>query len=349
MAKYYADLNGKHLVPVESWDECVKIQKEIGGVNFKKYSSYEEAKAAINKATGTSNTDNKTVKKATINVASNSKSGKKKIKEYGIKPRQDAYIIGCDEVGKVEPFKQMISVAVFSDPSVTRDIKGGDSKGNSKEKDIEIGKAITAFESFDDVNGEAHYNKELGIIYCVRILTNKQYNSLKDTGRNADLVLSCLHNATLLAVYDEAIKQGFNIDCFVVDDYIGKGYDHRVAFGDYVESNKSGTRKINDTGVEMYFTDKCESKFPDTVGLASNIGDYIDQLWQKKCIDGFAKDGIEFDKKWFGNFGGEKGSDENAQTRINRVFKLLADKYEDIDKCPYCPKHTSYYTNYKKL
>ena len=84
----------------------------------------------------------------------------KTIKEYGSKPRQDAYIIGCDEVGKVEPFKQMISVAVFADPTVTRDIKGGDSKGNSKEKDIEIqpGKATwgdilnSFFEEFVEEN-----------------------------------------------------------------------------------------------------------------------------------------------------------------------------------------------------
>ena len=41
--KIYVDLNRKYESIVTDWNECLRIQKEIGGVNFISFTSQEEA------------------------------------------------------------------------------------------------------------------------------------------------------------------------------------------------------------------------------------------------------------------------------------------------------------------
>ena len=135
---------------------------------------------------------------------------------------------------------------------------------------------LTEYDSYDDVDSVAHYNKEYGVIYCIQILENTEYNKNKESGINANSQLSFVHNKALISVYDEAKKQGFNVDYFVIDDYINQP-DSVNRFGKYVDTFKSGTRKINDLkDAKIYMTTGGESKYKDTVGLASNIGNYID-------------------------------------------------------------------------
>lgn len=324
--KYYVDLNGKFGEILSDWNECQKYMKELGGLNFKSFPSIEVAKSAL--ADITSQTVN-TKTSQTSNASANQTD------------RDNMYLIGCDEVGKVEPFKQLMSVAVFADPNVSRNIKGGDSKKHSKEQNIEIGKLITGLSSYTELDGKAHYIEKYGIIYCVKVVPNKYYNFYKDAKKNANCVLSFFHNEALMAVYDEAKARGYNVDAFVIDDYMSNSLDHSMQFKKYVLDFKSDAKTINDiVGTKIILTTKAEDKYPDTVGLASNIGDFIDQLWQERVIELFMKDGIDFKPEWFSNFGAD------AQNEINKVFDLLKEKYGDIDSAPVTCKHTSYYSNY---
>ena len=43
--KYYADLNRKYKKVLTDWNACLKVQRELGGVNFKKFGTEAEAQA----------------------------------------------------------------------------------------------------------------------------------------------------------------------------------------------------------------------------------------------------------------------------------------------------------------
>lgn len=330
--KYYADLNGKFDRVLYDWSQCQKYMKEIGGLNFKSYPTFDEALAAIKSL---AHEDKKT--NGALNTAGSKKDNQ--TETQGEIPKIG--VIGCDEVGKVEPFKQLMSVSVYYDTSFAGDIKAGDSKGNSKEKNAQIGKMITGIESFDEIDDRAHFMEKYGIIYCAKIITNEEYNAYKDAGKNINCVLSYAHNETLLKVYDEAKTREFEVKRFVIDDFLSNANDHSMQFGVNVDIIKKGVRKINEIkDMEVFLTKKAENKFKNTVGLASNIGDYFDQLWQSKVRDVFKEAGIDFCPRWFSNFGAD------AQSEINEVFSLISSVYGSLDLSPITVKHTKYYETY---
>lgn len=323
--KFYADLNRKYNGVVEDWGECCRLQQKYGGLNFKHFASKKEAEEYL--------AANKPVPEVDTNVVS--------------VPSNNAQIIGCDEVGKVEPFKQLMSVAVYADPSVKRNLSLGDSKKNSgkKEATIALGKQLTDFNCFEDVKDQVYVNDEYGLIYYINIVSNETYNywEEKNTSKKkyGDALLSHVHNKALIKVYEKAKELGKVPEYFVIDDYIKTNREHGEQFGIYTLEIEPEAKLINDIPeMKIYLTSKCESKYPDTVGAASNIGDYVDQLWQNYCIERFAQDGIDFEHEWFSNFG------ENAQSKIDKVFDILTETYGSVDSSPIIVKHTQYYRDY---
>lgn len=250
-------------------------------------------------------------------------------------------IIGADEVGKVEAFKQMMSVAVYKNPEVETDFKTGDSKKNSKSGSWKTGKAITGFSSFDEVESRAYVNENYGIVYAVRIISNEEYNSWKEKSKdiNANVILSYAHNDAIRMVYDKVKELGWKVDKIVIDDFISTNVEHEKQFGEYIKRIDKNMKTVNElSDVEMIMTPKAEDKYPDTVGTASIIGDYIDQLWQVKVKEKFGDVNIDFLPAWFGN-GNE----------ISDLLQLIIEKCGSLDESPVVMKHTSYYEKIKKI
>ena len=250
-------------------------------------------------------------------------------------------IIGVDEIGKIEPFKQLVSVAVYKDPAVDNTLKTGDSKALSLSKKLELGENLTEFTNFDEIENRVYINEKYGLVYAIRILSNEEYNSWKEKKINANAVLSYIHNETIKMVYDKVKELGKDIDKIVVDDFIHQGdNEERVKrFGKYLECFDDTTVRVNEIhDVEMIMEEKSEDKFPETVGAASDIGIYIDQLWQKKVIDQFQQIDIDFSQnECFGNGG-----------KIKDLMEQIIQKCGDLDASPITMKHTSYYENAKK-
>lgn len=341
MPKYYIDINGRFKEVLSAWGDCQKYMKELGGLNFKSYPSYEEAKKSLDLILSGDAPDMYASRKEKSDAVSTKKKKSDDSKILSVDAKK--VIIGCDEVGKVEPFKQLMSIAVFADPNISRESLGaGDSKTHTKEKDVEIGKLVTGFQSIADVDSKAHYNSEYGVVFCIKILSNEKYNYYKENKINVNSVLSYLHNEALLSVYDEAKKLGFDVDAFVIDDFINQ-VDSCKRFVAYVDKVIPSMRKISDIDdVSFSMVSKAESKYPDTVGLASNIGNFIDMLWQDYCIQKFKEKDIVFNREWFSNFS-VPANDPNG---INHVFDYIADKCGSVDDSPIVCKHTNYYTEY---
>lgn len=338
---YYVDFNGRYPDVIDCSRDMTKYHevKAEGGHNLRKFKNYYDAKEALDSILAGKN--------VTVTTSAKQTPAKKETDVADGPNATGCSIIGCDEVGKSEPFKQMMSVAVFADPKKSRaDLKTGDSKGHGKQTDVKTGKAVTGLESFSDVDGNAHYNDEYGVIYCVKIITNSEYNDYKKTIGNANAVLAHLHNESIFAVYNKAKELGLSVDYFVIDDYINKKSESCERFANYIGLVDPNAQKISDIkDAKLYMTPKAESKYPDTVGLASNIGNFIDQLWQEKCKADFLAYGIEFSDEWFGNF--NVAADKPGG--INEVFRLIEEKCGSLDASPVVCKHTSYYENFMKI
>jgi ribonuclease HIII len=329
-AKYYADLNRKHKRVEKDWNECLRLNRQYGGMNFKSFPTFEEARAYLSGKTAEAVQSAKT---ACVMPA-------------------DSGVIGSDEVGKIEPFKQMIAVAVYADPDMVRSeengnaLHTGDSKKNSgnKEKALELGKELTGFRSFDEIEDRVYTNEKYGLIYYIKIIPNAVYNSWEEKNtakkRYGNAVLSYAHNEALRRVYEEVKAQKKRVSHMVIDDFISTRNSHVQQLREYTGWIDEKTQSVVDLeGLEIVMTDHAEEKFPDTVGAASNIGDYVDQLWHEKVIAEFAKAGIEFQQDWFDNFHG--------QHEVDRVFDLIEQKCGGIDRAPVEMKHTKYYTTWK--
>lgn len=261
-------------------------------------------------------------------------------------------LIGSDEVGKVEPFKQLMVVAVYADPDVARTeengnaLKTGDSKKNSgaKERALKLGRELTAFEHFDEIEDKVYTNEKYGLLYYIKVIPNEVYNEweAKNTSkkRYGNALLAYAHNEALRKVYEEVKAQGRRVANIVVDDFIATKKDHVEQFGEYtgwIDDTVMRVTELKD--IQMTMETHAEDKFPHTVGAASNIGDYVDQLWHEKVIAVFAECGIIFQRSWFDNF--------HSQEEVNHVFDMITEKCGDVDKAPVTVKHTEYYKRWK--
>ncbi len=52
VSKFYVDINRKHKKIENNWNECLRLRKEIGGLNFKSFPSFAEAEKYLKGTTG---------------------------------------------------------------------------------------------------------------------------------------------------------------------------------------------------------------------------------------------------------------------------------------------------------
>ena len=274
-------------------------------------------------------------------------------KEMRLEQLEAQGIIGSDEVGKIEPFKQIIVVAVYADPDVVRsaengnELKTGDSKNNSgtKERAIQLGKMLTGFENFDEIEDKVYTNEKYGLMYYIKVIPNAVYNEweAKNTNkrRYGNALLASAHNEAIYKVYEEVKAQGKKVANIVVDDFISTKTPHKEQFAEYTQWITPEVKSITELPqMEMIMECKAENTYRHTVGAASNIADYVDQLWHKKVIAAFKECDIVFMNSWFDNFHG--------QTEVDYVFRLITEKCGDVDNAPITVKHTKYYEEWKR-
>lgn len=261
-------------------------------------------------------------------------------------------VIGSDEVGKIEPFKQMIVVAVYADPDVARtsengnELKTGDSKNhsNAKERAVKLGKMLTGFESFDEIEDKVYTNEKYGLMYYIKVIPNEVYNEWEEKNTNkrryGNALLAAAHNEAIHKVYEEVKAQGKRVGNIVIDDFISTKTPHKAQFEEYTSwITPEAESIIKLPEMQVILECKSENIYRHTVGTASNIADYVDQLWHKKVIAAFKEHDIVFKNSWFDNFHG--------QTEVNYVFRLIEEKCGDLDKAPVTMKHTEYYKRWK--
>ena len=115
--KVYVDINRKYAGIVTDWNECLRIQKEVGGVNFKSFLSQEEAACYLQ---GTESPKANNREKVLINgaeikllqgLARYEKSPKANQREYVLKKIEKYKVEGIDDFTLSIPEKEnMIAV-----------------------------------------------------------------------------------------------------------------------------------------------------------------------------------------------------------------------------------------------
>jgi ribonuclease HIII len=317
--KYYADQKGKYRRVVDSWSKCEELRKQYKGTSFKSFPSFEAAQAYLD------SWESPEVKRQRKIEAVNAGCG----------------MIGGDEVGKVEPFKQAMTVAVYADPDIDRSknsenyLPVKDSKKLTPEEVQELGKLMTDFKTYEDVEDRVYVNEKYGLIYYIKIIPNEVYNRVP----NINVLLSYAHNEAFSKVYEEVRARGKKLSHMVIDDFIDQD-DSIDRFRAYVREFDKNADCIADLeDAELVMLKEGEDAFGETVGAASCIGAYVDRLWRNKVTELFREKKIEFQSEWFGNFEG--------QADVNRVFALIEEKYGDIDNSPILIKHTKYYETWK--
>ena len=241
--------------------------------------------------------------------------------------------IGSDEVGKIEPLKQVMVVAVYAsaDKFAALNELGVDDSKKLKNKIGAIGKELTGFESYTDIeSGKVYENEKYGLSFCPVILTNAQYNAKHDI-MNANEALTELHNAANMALYNHLKSKNIQIKGFIIDDYMN-GYGDKK-FKSYLDNLSGITEKITDqTGLLAHFEKKADGIYKEIVGTASDICAYMDLLWQEYLN---AKYGMELDY----------GNDVKTKATLIQSFNRI----KEIDEDMLDVKHTQTYEDWKKI
>lgn len=322
----YYDENGKDLKVYAKWNawiDPVTGKNSIAGAHYIKFKSEEEREEFISNPV-------EFVKNREKGEKVSDKAVKKSIEKSDITSNNifdPGTYIGSDEVGKIEPLKQLAVVSVYVDESHFKDVKDlgvGDSKKLDSEKKAKIAEQITGWKSYDDIKEGIHFNKELGLYYSLVFYTNKQYNDreneLRSKGKNinpGNYLLSEMHNKANVKLLKFLEGKGVKITCIVIDNYMDKFKDK---FEEYLKYAKDD--KITDFDVTKHFEVKAESGYPVIVGTASVIGDYMDQLWQSKLNDDI---GMVCD---FGN----DATKETMRDTYNAIKEKYPNTYRDFFK-----------------
>lgn len=149
-------------------------------------------------------------------------------------------VIGSDETGKGEVFKELITVAAYVKKSSVPELEGmgvNDSKKLSDKKLKEIAKKLTGQESYDYFKGnqlKVLKSAETDVLYVISILSNKDYEEayekVEKKGGNQWNIVREEHVKVLnmlMAYVDEQHDSG-NEECYhyvVVDDF-QDGWQH---------------------------------------------------------------------------------------------------------------------------
>ena len=305
----------------------------ISGSN-KGYESQVDAEAAFSggsqaKPKKTSTSGNKAIaKSANTAIAPKAPTSTKLV--------PGAYI-GSDEVGKIEPLKQLIVVAVHVKADMFDKMRalGVDDSKKIPTKISKIGKILTGFDSFEQFeSGKVYETEEYGLTYCPYILSNAEYNKYHEAGINANEVLTRIHNEANLRLLQHLEEAGIKISDIVIDDYMN-GYGAKK-FGEYLNENGYDKDKLTDkTGLKLTFETKADGTYKEIVGTASDICAYLDGLCQEYLNN---KYGMELD---YGNI----VNHPSMGKRLRDSFKRIKEMDPDMSDV----KHTKTYNDWKNM
>ncbi len=309
-SKFYAVKVGEKPGIYTSWDEAKEYVEKYPGAKYKSFGTEAEAQAYMNDT------------------------------EVSLKFEPGTYI-GSDEVGKVEPLKQLIVVAVHVKADKFEKMRqlGVDDSKKIPSKIKMIGKTLTGFDKFEEFeSGKVYENEEYGLTYCPQILSNAEYNRYHNDGINANEVLTKVHNDANLKLLHYLEKKGQIISDAIIDDYMSG--DGSTKFKGYIDKfdSKEVAEKITDDGKpKLSFEVKADGTYKEIVGTSSDICAYLDGLWQEYLNNKYGN-GEELD---YGNI----VNDDTMGKRLRESF----DKISKVDPEMKDVKHTKTYEDWKKM
>lgn len=304
MAKknFYAVKVGKTPGIYKTWDECEANVKEYPGAKYKGFKTLIEAEDYINGESGY-NKDFSRITNAEKNLNGDTDVNNNISDDIFGEKKSFVKIIGGDEVGKGEPFRKLIVVLCYVEPMYYEEIKKIGAHRDSKQYGVgtskckEIGKKITEKFEFDEFKNGVYENEKYGLTYCVYSISNGKFNKYKSASSNVSghTILSIMYNRASIMLLDYLKGKGINIEKVVFDNYLGKSSS---AFEDKYIKNEE--KKITDFLDNVIFETKAENKYLP-VGVASNIGSYIESLYIECVREAIKKRGGNLDNHNFSN------------------------------------------------
>lgn len=327
--KYYAVKIGLTPGIYETWAECEANVKGYPKAEYKGFATLDEAKEYMG-SEGEFNQLDVTTYFGDV-AKGGSVDNTLDITSY----------IGQDEVGRGEPFRRVIVVAAYLDGNHLEELKKigatNDSKnyGLDTDKCVKIGKLLTHFTDYKEVENKVYENENLGITYSIYSIDNSYYNILheQDNKMNGNKILAIMHNRAGFNLANYLGKKGIVIRNVVIDNFLGVSNASKN-YAKYVENEKY---RLDTSGVNMVYETKSESKY-EAVAVASNIANYLEQLYVDMIRKQIREKGGDLDSHAFSN------GVEDVQYAFDEIVKV----YGTLDN-PNIEeefKHTVYYENY---
>lgn len=322
--KFYAVKVGLTPGIYETWAECEANVKGYPKADYKGFTTLAEAQYYMNEDGAETDFANPSsdIDRVTDNLDSISD-----------------YYIGQDEVGKGEPFRIPIVVSAYLNGNHMDELKKlsaiRDSKnyGLDTDKCVKIGSELTHFTDYGECKNGVYVNEALGITYSIYPIDNDYYNKLHDDKMSANKILAIMHNRAGFNLANHLAKQGIVIKDVVIDNFLGvtNASDN---YGKYVSNEKY---RLDTSGVNMHYITKAEGKYP-AVAVASNIANYIEQLYVNHTRDSIRSKGGDLDAHGFSN------GTEDVQYAFDEIVRVYG--YLDSPEIEEKFKHTVYYENY---
>ena len=322
--KFYAVKVGLTPGIYETWAECEANVKGYPKADYKGFTTLAEAQHYMNEDGAESDSDSSSADIAGVTDNLDSISD---------------YYIGQDEVGKGEPFRIPVVVAAYLDGAHMDELKSISATRDSKnygldtDKCVKIGSQLTHFTDYSEVKNGIYANEALGITYSVYSIDNDYYNKLHDEKMSANKILAIMHNRAGFNLANHLAKQGIIIKDVVLDNFLGvtNASDN---YGKYVSKEKY---RLDTSGVRMNYVTKAEGKYP-AVAVASNIANYVEQLYVNHARESIRSKGGDLDAHGFSN------GIEDVQYAFDEIVRVYGNL--DSPKIEEKFKHTVYYENY---
>lgn len=322
--KYYAVKIGLNPGIYESWPECEANVKGYPNADYKGFATLPEAEKYLE---SNENGLDEVHKGSPVSISASD----------ALSVSTD--YIGQDEVGKGEPFRIPIVVAAYLDGIHTDELKEISATRDSKnygldtDKCVKIGSELTHFTDYSECKNGIYENEKLGITYSVYSIDNEYYNRLHDDNMSANKILAIMHNRAGFNLANYLAKKNIIIKDVVIDNFLGvsRASDN---YGKYVSNEKY---RLDTSGVNMRYVTKAEGKYP-AVAVASNIANYIEQLYVGHIRDTIRSKGGNLDAHGFSN------AVEDVQYAFDEIVRVYGSlDNPDIEETF---KHTLYYENY---
>ena len=329
--KYYAVKKGLTPGIYETWAECEANVKGFPGAEYKGFATLMEAEEYYGGS----------AKPKQLSIGDVRGTLTNDVPINGHILSED--YIGQDEVGRAEPFRRIIVVSAYLDGSHNDKLKRigalRDSKsyGIDTDKCVLLGRELTHFKSFKEVNNEVYENEKLGITYSVYSISNGYYNELRaqDKRMNGNKILAIMHNRAGYKLCSYLAKKDIIIKDVVIDNFMSKSN----AATNYALYTTNEKYKLDTSGVRMIYEAKAENKYP-AVAVAANIASYIETLYESDVRESFKSKGGDLYQHGFSN-----GTDD-VQYAFDEIVKVYGSlDSEDIEEEF---KHSAYYDNYIK-